>query len=386
MIHAQRSDDPVVTARRHRRIGRALADFRRGLPVVFDAGTGGAGPDAAPAALLVHASEHLDAPALAMLRAEAGTADLRAFVTAARAAVLHIKPTGHPVVGVLVDPEMTARTLRDLADPATDLENPLIGPFTRDRQPPGPSAMAAVKLAKIAQLLPAVTVATVPEPAGALAARLDLLDLDAASVLAHDDHAARSLKALGKPVRLPLHDAATARLQAFRAADGGPEHLAVIVGEPDRHTPVLARIHSECFTGDLLGSMRCDCGEQLRGAIRQMAAAGGGVLLYLAQEGRGIGLINKLRAYRIQDEGFDTVEANLRIGFDADERVFLPAAEMLRILGFPAVRLMTNNPDKVAGLEACGIPVAGRVPLAFTANAHNEFYLDTKRKKSGHYL
>ena len=382
MIPAKGFEPSLQAARRHRRIGRALADLRRGLPVVIDAGQG---------ALLAHAAEHLDTPALATLREAArrdgsGQAEVRTFVTAARAAVLHIKRTGHAVVGVRVTPDMDARTLRDLADPATDLERPLIGPFEWLREPPGEAALAAVKLAKLAQLLPAMVVAATEEAADSLAGRLDLIALDPATVLAHDDHAARSLKPLGQPVRLPLHDAAQARIQAFRPADGGPEHLAVVVGNPDRQAPVLARIHSECFTGDLLGSMRCDCGEQLRGAIRQMDAAGGGVLLYLAQEGRGIGLINKLRAYRIQDQGFDTVEANLRIGFDADERVFLPAAEMLRLLGFEAVRLLTNNPEKVAGLEACGVTVAERVPLAFAANAHNELYLDTKRKKSGHYL
>jgi GTP cyclohydrolase II len=147
---------------------------------------------------------------------------------------------------------------------------------------------------------------------------------------------------------------------------------------------VLARSHSECFTGDLLGSLRCDCGDQLRGAIAAIAAAGGGVLVYLAQEGRGIGLVNKLRAYRLQDAGLDTVDANLQLGFDADERVYQPAAEILRQLGFDAVRLLTNNPEKVKALAAAGITVAERVPHAFPANDHNRAYLDTKAVKSGH--
>lgn len=381
MIPTQTSADARAAALRHRRIGRALADLRRGLPVLVREGRDNA--------LLVHPCEHLDATALALLRAE-GQGDLpQAFVTAARAAVLHIKPTGHRVIGVIVTPEMDAETVRDLADPATDLDHPFIGPFIRQPGPPGLAAEAAVKLAKLAQLLPAVVAVqadSASHPDGPLEARLDLVSVDAATVLAHDDHAAGSLKPLGRPVRLPLHDAAQAQIQAFRPADGGPEHMAVLVGNPRRPGPVLARIHSECFTGDLLGSMRCDCGEQLRGAIRQMADLGSGILLYLAQEGRGIGLINKLRAYGIQDQGFDTVEANLRIGFDADERIFRPAAEMLRLLGFSSVRLLTNNPEKVAGLQACGMAVTERVPLAFEANAHNAFYLDTKRKKSGHYL
>src|SRR5690606_3029352 len=148
--------------------------------------------------------------------------------------------------------------------------------------------------------------------------------------------------------------------------------------------PVLTRLHSECFTGDLLGSLRCDCGDQLRGAIAEIARHGSGLLLYLAQEGRGIGLVNKLRAYRLQDGGADTLEANLQLGFDADERVYLPAAEMLRRLGFQRVRLMTNNPEKVAALARCGIAVVERVPHVFPANGHNDHYLRTKATKFGH--
>ena len=149
---------------------------------------------------------------------------------------------------------------------------------------------------------------------------------------------------------------------------------------------MLARLHSECFTGDLLGSLKCDCGAQLRGAIETISKAGGGVLLYLAQEGRGIGLINKLRAYRLQDQGFDTIEANERLGFDADERLYGVAARMLGLLGYGAVRLLTNNPDKVASLNAAGISVVERVPHAFPDNEHNRAYLKTKAEKAGHLL
>ena len=150
--------------------------------------------------------------------------------------------------------------------------------------------------------------------------------------------------------------------------------------------PVLTRLHSECFTGDLVGSLKCDCGQQLRGAISQIGKEGAGILLYLRQEGRGIGLVNKLRAYALQDQGYDTVEANERLGFESDERVFLPAARILQQLGYRKVRLMTNNPDKVAALEQYGIEVAERVQHAFPSNDHNEFYLSVKKDKSGHLL
>ena len=159
-----------------------------------------------------------------------------------------------------------------------------------------------------------------------------------------------------------------------------------MIGAPLSAKPVLTRMHSECFTGDLLGSLKCDCGTQLRGAISAIEKAGGGVLLYLAQEGRGIGLINKLRAYRLQDQGFDTMEANERLGFEADERRFGIAAKMLTLLGYKRVRLMTNNPDKLSALEAHGIEVTARVRHSFPTNPHNRAYLETKARKAGHLL
>jgi len=190
--------------------------------------------------------------------------------------------------------------------------------------------------------------------------------------------------------RVPLEDVPEARIIAFRAADGGIEHLAILVGEPEAFaaaggTP-LARIHSECFTGDLLGSLRCDCGPQLRGALKKMAQHGHGVMLYLAQEGRGIGLVNKLRAYSLQDAGLDTLDANRALGYGADERNFLVAAEMLRQLDIGRVRLLTNNPDKLASLTACGIEVAGRESHEFEGNGVNDGYLATKAERFGHMI
>ncbi|MCL4151297.1 UNVERIFIED_CONTAM: hypothetical protein GTU68_019456 [Idotea baltica] len=185
---------------------------------------------------------------------------------------------------------------------------------------------------------------------------------------------------------VPLALAPNARLYGFRPSDGGPDHFAVVVGESARADPVLVRAHSECFTGDLLGSLKCDCGPQLRTALAQISAHGSGVLLYLAQEGRGIGMANKLRAYSLQDEGFDTVDANHRLGFEDDERDFKVAALMLRSLGFSSVRVMTNNPRKLAAFERHGFTVAGREPLAVGQTAQNVDYLKTKAQRSGHLL
>ena len=176
------------------------------------------------------------------------------------------------------------------------------------------------------------------------------------------------------------------RLHIFRPEDGAEEHYAIEIGRPDRSKPVLARLHSACFTGDVLGSLKCDCGPQLRGALAQMGAQGAGVLLYLNQEGRGIGLANKMRAYSLQDQGFDTVEANHRLGFEDDERDFRLGADILKSMGFSAVRLLTNNPKKVDMMTTCGITVTERVPLKVGENRHNTAYLATKARKSGHLL
>jgi GTP cyclohydrolase II len=189
--------------------------------------------------------------------------------------------------------------------------------------------------------------------------------------------------------RVPLEAAEDTRIVAFRVPDMGIEHMAFLVGRPedaaDGVAP-LARVHSECFTGDLLGSLRCDCGPQLRGALRRMAEEGAGVLLYLSQEGRGIGLANKLRAYALQDRGLDTLDANRALGWGADERNFLIAARMLEELGIRRIRLLTNNPDKVAGLAATGIEVVAREQHAFAPNGVNNRYLATKAERFGHLL
>ena len=186
--------------------------------------------------------------------------------------------------------------------------------------------------------------------------------------------------------RVPLAVSEAGRVLVFRPLDGAEEHYAVEVGAPDRRAPLLCRLHSACFTGDLLGSLKCDCGAQLRAALGQIGGQGAGVLLYLNQEGRGIGLANKMRAYALQDQGFDTVEANHRLGFEDDERDFRIGANMLRAMGFGRLRLITNNPAKVAMMNGCGLEVVERVPLKVGRTRFNAHYLETKAAKSGHIL
>lgn len=236
-----------------------------------------------------------------------------------------------------------------------------------------------------ARLLPAALIRpldTLPPPANT---GTDLLRVSKADIRAYDRWGGRGLVQVAD-AKLPLAEAENTRIVAFRAQEGGLEHIALVIGAPDPAKPVLVRVHSSCYTGDLLGSLRCDCGDQLRGGIREIGAAGAGILLYLRQEGRGIGLINKLRAYKLQDQGVDTVDANTLLGFENDVRVYWPAVEMLRHLGISSIRLMTNNPDKVEQLRAAGIEVAERVPHRFPSNGHNELYLRTKAEKSGHLL
>jgi GTP cyclohydrolase II len=237
---------------------------------------------------------------------------------------------------------------------------------------------AAMQLAKLGRLLPAVLV-------GEAAAGQALLSVPAADVLAYQAEAVTTLSRVAEAL-VPLAEAPDARMVAYRPADGGVEHVALLIGRPEEATAPLVRIHSECFTGDMLGSLRCDCGPQLHQAIQRMVAEGAGVLLYMAQEGRGIGLVNKLRAYALQDRGLDTLDANRALGWGADERNFAAAALMLRDLGILRVRLLTNNPDKVAALEEAGIAVAGRLRHAIAANGVNNGYLETKARRFGHLL
>ena len=202
----------------------------------------------------------------------------------------------------------------------------------------------------------------------------------------HHDSASHWQISKGAEAQLPLAAAPDSKIIMFRSEGGSENHFAIIVADGDKHQTPLVRLHSQCVTGDVLGSLKCDCGPQLQTALSLMNENGGGVLLYLAQEGRDIGLMNKIRAYHLQDSGHDTVDANHRLGFATDERVFIPAAAMLGQLDISSIKLLTNNPDKMAQLAKFGITVTERVPLALDANPHNKAYLDAKRDKTGHLL
>jgi len=367
-------------------VARAVAEFRGERAVVIRGGGG--------TAVLALAAEIAGAETLAAMVARCRATPSLA-VTARRAAVLGLAHSAGRIVVISSDECLDAETIRALADPLADpVAEGTLGEaeraelaVTAKETPTYDCESAAVILARLARLLPAAVTVPVLDPSAddlaAWAHRQDLLLVDAGDIFQYDATSARRLSRVGE-ARVPLDGAEETRIVAFRPGDGGQEHLAIIVGNPEAGEPVLTRVHSECFTGDLLGSLRCDCGDQLQGAMAEIKAAGEGILLYLAQEGRGIGLVNKLRAYALQDQGLDTIDANEQLGFDADERIYLPAAKMLRELGFSSIRLMTNNPDKVTALEHTGITVAERVPHRFPSNKHNEAYLRTKAARAGH--
>jgi GTP cyclohydrolase II len=353
------------------RLTRARGDLRMGVPVVLCGQGKGA---------LAVAVEALTPARLADLRA-LGPVELA--ITARRAETLKTPPYDGDLLRAMVPADAGTDWLSALADPADDLRVPLKGPLRPLRDGSPALHRAALALAKSARLLPAAVLVGIDHPltlAGENALtllRVDEIGPELARLAPLDDVIA---------ARLPMALAGQGRLHVFRPGDGGDEHYAVEIGQPDRAQPVLARLHSACFTGDVLGSLKCDCGPQLHAALAQMGEAGAGVLLYLNQEGRGIGLANKMRAYSLQDQGFDTVEANHRLGFEDDERDFRIGAQILRQMGFSSVRLLTNNPRKVAMLESCGLTVAERVPLKVGLTPENASYLAVKARKSGHLL
>ncbi|MDF7774153.1 GTP cyclohydrolase II [Sphingomonas sp. AOB5] len=344
-----------------RRAAGAIDALRRGWPIAIEG-------------LALLAVETADAERLKAFD-PAGEAPL--LLSAGRATTLKLanqRDAATPDGPVLVERVawLDFDTATALADPQLDLATPLKGPFRALPVMQPEAAQAALRFARIAGILPAFFVRPAQdEPA------ITIADIDA-----HED--ADRLRIVAR-ARLPVAGAEDTEIVAFRTDEMPGEHVALLIGDPDGNPP-LVRLHSECLTGDVLGSLKCDCGPQLQAAIAAIEASGWGILLYLRQEGRGIGLINKLRAYALQDQGFDTVDANTRLGFAVDARNFAVAGRMLSLLGQQTVRLLTNNPEKVAALEAAGVKVAERVAHKLPPNPHNERYLATKRDRTGHQL
>jgi GTP cyclohydrolase II len=363
---------------------RALFDLRRGRPIRVTGDASSAG------AVLLAAVEGLAHGTLEQLRG-AGGPRLRLAVTHHRAHAMGLTPappmgqtadrstgvhTGDVSLGLLLD-ETTPDAIWSLS---SGLERP-----ERASLEMGAASIPEIgglTLARIGQLLPAVVSVSLDEnhvPDGISAVTAEQIQ-----ALAVNNRVEVTYVSDG-PV--PLEEAEEARFVCFREGNGILEHVAILIGAREEWPePVPVRLHSACLTGDLFGSLRCDCGQQLRGSLRVFAARGGGVLLYLAQEGRGIGLGNKLRAYTLQQQGLDTVDADCTLGFGADERRYDAAVEMLGHLQINRIQLLTNNPEKVRALQAGGIDVADRQPLYGTLNRHNLPYVRAKVDRAGHWL
>ena len=367
-------------------VERAISDLRRGaLILLFD--------PLKRTAAIIQAAELSTAKGLELISQLAGS-EPSVVITNRRSAAIRLNTETRQVISVSIPSQGGIELVHRLANPIFESQGGFdpINQKELDNLPVVPEATdglapKAVQLVKFARLLPSVILSRIPY---AEMTRLSgwsksdsLLAVDARLIDSLPEmRAQRLVKAVSAQV--PLIDSEETRLIAFRPVDGGEEHVAIVIGDPDVTQGVLVRLHSQCLTGDLLGSLRCDCGDQLRGAIKAISEYGGGVVVYLAQEGRDIGLVNKLRAYNLQDLGSDTVEANHQIGFEVDERIYAPAAEILKQLGIKKVKLLTNNPNKIDQLASTGIEVVERVKHAFPPNPHNREYLKTKAAKTGH--
>jgi GTP cyclohydrolase II len=344
-------------------VNRGVAEFHARRPVLIS----GAGET-----LLTLPVEGLDAPRLAEFVALCAPVVPRLVITARRALALGLNAT-------------TPVALNFTACLDVDIILALVAGAKIDRpvdvKAAGPAASAAIDLVKLSQGLPAVLVADVVA-GGALDHHIITVEADA--VARFGDETIRSL-AIASKASVPLNSGTRADFVVFRDAMGGSP-VAIIVGKPDFSEPVLVRLHSACLTGDVFGSRRCDCGDQLNLALKRLEEIGGGVVLYLPQEGRGLGLANKMRTYQMQDDGLDTVDANTTLGFDDDERDYGIAARMLQMLKCNRVVLLTNNPAKLDGLAKSGIEITGRMALEAPINADNRRYLTAKAARAGHRL
>lgn len=346
-------------------VGRGLAEFRAGRPVIVTS---------SEETLLCLPVEGLNKDRLVAFRAICEPVAPRLVLTGRRARSLGID--SNESVALELRPDVDATKILTIAAEATS--DHVFVP-----EPAGRAATAAIELVKLAQILPAVLIAeTDTAIAGTFNPRI--ITVDAGAVARFRAHATQSLTIAGE-ADVPLSSGVRTRFVVFRDAFGD-DPVAVIVGTPDLSKPVPVRIHSACLTGDVFGSRRCDCGDQLRLALARLQEAGGGVILYLAQEGRGVGLANKMRTYKLQDAGLDTVDANTTLGFDDDERDYGVAVRMLQMLGCTRVVLLTNNPAKLDGLSKAGIEITGRMPIETPVNSDNRRYLTAKASRAGHQL
>ncbi len=350
-------------------LARILSDMRLGIPVVIKDNDN---------ACVVLPVENGSLPRMKEFLAEGTTV---IALTRRRADTLKARVYDEDLARIIIPDDASLDWVRAIADPSRDLQVPWKGPLETERGGKAHLHRMAIELARKARLLPAVLVRMLQgeEVEKTQLSCLEVQDFDP------KQKPDVSLELVSKST-LPLSEKVPSMIYLFREKLGGDEHCAIVFGSPPRNKPVLTRLHSGCFTGDVLGSLKCDCQPQLHLALKRMINNEEGILLYINQEGRGIGLINKIRAYSLQDQGFDTVEANHRLGFEDDERDFRLGSEVLKLLGYRNARLMTNNPAKVSILESQGINVHERIPILTAVNKYNAEYMAVKARKSGHRL
>ena len=351
---------------------RARADLRLGVPIVLS----GNGISAVVAPIDVLSQARLD---------QLKSIDKKSFtlITARRAQTLNCPVYEESFARIELGQTPKISYLKAISDPSLDLKNPLKGPFDVLREKPLKLENEALLLLKSAQLLPAAVISRVDKGANFAAIhKLTFLQTEQLRELAISSRGIADAITATVPTKMTDN----AQFHIFRPNISGEEHYVMEIGKIFRDQPTLVRIHSACFTGDVLGSLKCDCGPQLHAATKMINDQGGGLLIYLNQEGRGIGLANKIRAYSLQDQGFDTVEANHRLGFEDDERDFQLGAAILKEMRISNIKLITNNPSKISTMNKYRINVVERIPLKVGQNKNNIRYLDTKAKKSGHLI
>jgi len=351
---------------------RARADLRLGIPIVL----AGKEYDAIISPIEVLNQGRLDELKLI----DKNSAIL---ITARRAQTLKCSIYDGNFARIKLAQVSKVNVLKAIADPSLDLRSPLKGPFNIIRDRPLELENEALLLLKSAQLLPAAIVSKITD-GESYASNHNLTYLQTGQLL----EMAISPRSISDAItaEVPTAIAENSQFHIFRPNISVEDHYAVEIGRIDRDKPTLVRIHSACFTGDVLGSLKCDCGPQLHAATKMINDQGSGLLIYLNQEGRGIGLANKIRAYSLQDQGFDTVEANHRLGFEDDERDFQLGAAILKEMRITNIKLITNNPSKIFTMEKYKINVVERIPLKVGQNPANLRYLETKAKKSGHLM
>lgn len=344
-------------------VERALAELRAGRPVVVEA----------EGRFVVAVAAELVSPALLSGLVRIGGAEASLVLTPARLRALG-EPEAAAPRAIPLDGLDGVRIMALACERGAQLREPAI--------PADAAAAAALELAKLALLLPAMLVAPLTP---ASVDTLPAVTVRASALRSFDERLSSDIRIVSR-APVPLLAARHAEFVVFRGGEGMRDQVAIIVGTPDPAKPVMVRLHSACLTGDLFGSLRCDCGDQLRGTVAAMAKAGGGVLLYLDQEGRGNGIANKIRAYKLQHEGMDTYEADETLGFDLDGRRFGFAAAMLRQLGYSQVVLMTNNPEKADTMRRSGLQVVDLRNVYGRRGAENVRYLIAKRERAGHAI